>query len=143
MKVLQCQVAHCDIPSEHLSYEGILWHENTSMTVSPRKQVLFSAQELLMKTEQSPVIVRMCYVSLSKSMFQNDHNLKSYSKRMLGRHHQAGFILWLIKCTKSVGKQISYITTQENCQGKKLCSPPCIPCLSEAMGLSLYSIPCR
>lgn len=115
MKMLWCQVVHRDIPSENMSYEGVSWHENISMTVSPRKQVLFSVQELLMKVEQPPVIVRLCYASLSKSMFQNDCNLKSHSK---GRHHKAVFILWLLNCTKSVGKKFFYITVQESCHRK-------------------------
>ena len=51
MKMLWCQVAHGDIPVDNLSYEGISRHEKISMTISPRKYVLFSVQELLMKVE--------------------------------------------------------------------------------------------
>lgn len=118
MKILWCQVAHGDITSGNLSYEGISWHENVSMTISPRKQFLFSVQELLMKVEQPPVIVRIFYASLCKSMFQNDCNLTSHSGRTLGRHHKAVFVPWLLNCTKSAGKKFSYITIQESCQGK-------------------------
>lgn len=105
-------------------YHGI----KTSVTMSPREKVLFSVQELLIK----PVIVRICYLSLSKSMFQNDCNLKSPSKRTLGRHHKAVFIPWLLNCT-------TCITIQEK---TVLSSPSCVPYLSEAVGLSLCSISC-